>query len=217
MLGGGTQACKSPAATALQVLHIVPNINTKFRSGLAFLGLGLGSLITIASEPLIRQMLRFHKKDINTGKSPPEAGIAVVCIAAVLMPAGQFWFAWTALPPIHWIWPILAGIPYGMGATASFVYATNYLGFSYGIFVASVMIGNTIWRGVLGGCLPLAGPAMYKALGVEWAASLLDFFLVATAPVPFIFHLRGPSIRHSSKVIQYARQEEARLAGTARA
>lgn len=94
--------------------------------------ISIGCFIVIGTEPLLRRMINSHKKDPETGKVPPEAMVSVVCIAAVLVPAGELWFAWTCVPPIHWIWPILAGIPFGAGNTAIFIYASNYLAHSYG-------------------------------------------------------------------------------------
>lgn len=54
-----------------------------------------------------------HKKDPETGKPSQEAMISVICIGALASPLGQLWFAWTCEPPIHWIWPVLAGILFG--------------------------------------------------------------------------------------------------------
>ncbi|KAK5053521.1 hypothetical protein LTR16_010739, partial [Cryomyces antarcticus] len=76
-------------------------------TGLAFCGIGCGSLIVIASEPLIRKIINSHKPDPETGKPPPEAMISVVCGAAILIPVGELIFAWTCTPNVHWIWPIL--------------------------------------------------------------------------------------------------------------
>ena len=101
-------------------------------TGLAFTGLAVGCFIVISSEPLLRRMINSHKKDPETGKVPPEAMVSVICIAAVLVPIGELWFAWTCVPPVHWIWPILAGIPFGAGNTAVFIYTSNYLAGSYG-------------------------------------------------------------------------------------
>lgn len=145
-------------------------------SGLAFTGLAVGCFLVIGTEPLLRRMINSHKKDPETGKVPPEAMISVVCIAAILVPVGELWFAWTCVPPVHWIWPILAGIPFGAGNTAVFIYASNYLAHSYGskyptclseinadgmfvVYAASAMAGNSVIRSLLGGTLPLAGPA----------------------------------------------------------
>ena len=80
-------------------------------TGLAFIGLAVGCLLVIGLEPLIRRMINAHKKDPETGKIPIEAMVSVICIGAVLAPVGQLWFAWTCIPPVHWIWPMSSGIP----------------------------------------------------------------------------------------------------------
>lgn len=169
--------------------------------------------MVIAAEPFIRRLIARYPKDPATGKPPPESSIVVVCVAGLLIPAGQFWFAWTAAPPRHWVLPILAGIPYGMGATANFIYALNYLAYSYGIYAASIMAGNTVWRCVLGGALPLAGAKMFEDMGPGPAGSVLGGILGVMAPVPFLFWKFGPKIRGKSKVIKEAREEERRLRG----
>ena len=101
-------------------------------SGLAFTGMAIGCFIVLGTEPLLRRMINNHRKDPETGKVPPEAMVSVVCIAAALAPIGELWFAWTCVPPVHWVWPILAGIPFGAGNTGVFIYASNYLAQSYG-------------------------------------------------------------------------------------
>lgn len=55
-------------------------------TGLAYIGLGIGGFVTIASEPLLRRMINSHKPDPETGKPPPESMVSVVCIAAILVP-----------------------------------------------------------------------------------------------------------------------------------
>jgi len=62
--------------------------------GLGYMGIGIGGVITIASEPLLRRMINSHKKDPETGKPYPEAMVSVVVIAAVLVPVGEMIFAW---------------------------------------------------------------------------------------------------------------------------
>lgn len=86
--------------------------------------------------------------------------VAVVCIAAVCCPVGEMIFAWTCTPDVHWIAPIIAGIPFGAGNCGVFIYASNYLVHSYGIYAASALAGNAVLRSAMGGTLPLAGPAM---------------------------------------------------------
>lgn len=68
--------------------------------GLSFSGIGLGSMIAIVCEPLIRKWIHSYKPDAETDP-PPEAMVSVVCLAAILIPAGQIWFAWTCTPNVH--------------------------------------------------------------------------------------------------------------------
>lgn len=185
-------------------------------TGLSYCGIGLGSIIIICLEPAIRKMINSHKPDPETGKPPPEAMVSVVCIAAVLVPAGELIFAWTCTPNVHWIVPILAGIPFGAGNCAVFIYASNYLVHSYGIYAASAMAGNSVFRSVLGGTLPLAGPSMYAALGPHWSGTLLGLLEVALIPIPFVFWRYGHKIREKSALIRQMREDHERLEGKKR-
>ncbi|KAJ5582127.1 hypothetical protein N7535_000747 [Penicillium sp. DV-2018c] len=183
-------------------------------SGLAFLGIGIGSLITIACEPLIRRLINSHPKDPATGKVYPEAMVSFVCICAALIPAGELWFAWTCAPAsIHWIAPILAGIPFGAGNTGVFIYSSNYLTGSYGMYAASALAGNSVMRSLLGGLLPLAGANMYDRLGPNWAGTLLGLLEVAIVPIPFVFYKYGHKIRMKSPLITRMQEEKLKLAG----
>ena len=82
-------------------------------TGLSFLGNGVGTLIAIALEPVFRHMIQSHKPDPETGRPSLDSMMSVVCIGALASPIGELWFAWTSTPPVHWIWPILAGILFG--------------------------------------------------------------------------------------------------------
>jgi len=138
-------------------------------SGLAFVGIGLGTVLAVASEPLSRKIYNMHSIDPDTEKRPPEARILVTAIAAVVIPLAILWFAWTCVPvSIHWVWPILSGIPYGLGNTCVFLHANNYLVTSYDVYAASAVAGNAVVRSILGGVMPLFAPIMYRRMGPNW-------------------------------------------------
>lgn len=179
-------------------------------TGLAYIGLGLGGVVTISCEPLIRRWINSHKPDPATGRPPPESMISIVCVAAVLVPIGELIFAWTCTPNIHWIAPLIAGtylhgtrtieltpsgIPFGAGNCAIFIYASNYLVYSFGIYAASALASNAVLRSVMGGGLPLAGSQMYKSLGPHWSGTMLGLLELAMAPIPFIFYRYGHKVR----------------------
>ena len=146
-------------------------------------------------------MINSHAPDPATGKPPPEAMVSMVCIASILLPAGELWFAWTCTPNVHWIVPIIAGIPFGAGNTGIFIYASNYLVHSYGIYAASALAGNAVLRSILGATLPLAGDVMYSSLGPHWAGTLLALLEAACIPIPFVFYRYGGKIRMKSALI----------------
>jgi hypothetical protein len=183
-------------------------------SGLAFLGIGIGVLVTIACEPLVRRLINNHKVDPETGKVHPEAMVSFVCICSILIPIGELWFAWTCAPAsIHWIVPLLAGIPFGAGNTGVFIYASNYLTHSYGMYAASALAGNSVIRSVLGGVLPLVGSYMYDSLGPNWAGTLLGLLEVAIVPIPFVFYKYGHKIRMKSNLIVRMQEDKKKLEG----
>lgn len=186
---------------------------TTAQQGLSFVGIGIGTFIMIFAEPLIRKLINSHKKDPATGTVPPEAAISIVVVGAILIPVGELWFAWTCLPTsIPWAVPIAAGIPFGAGNTVVFIYATNYLAHSYGIYAASAMAGNAMIRSLLGGTLPLAGPSMYANLGSRWASCLCGLLEVLIIPIPFVFYRYGAKIREKSTLIRKMQEDRARAA-----
>lgn len=140
--------------------------------------------------------------------------VAFICIASILIPIGELWFAWTCAPAsIHWIVPLLAGVPFGAGNTGVFIYASSYLTGSYGMYAASALAGNSVIRSILGGVLPLAGTAMYDTLGPNWAGTLLGLLEVLIIPIPFVFYKYGHKIREKSKMIMRLQEEKRKLEG----
>ena len=170
-------------------------------AGLSYCGIGTGTAIAVALEPLIRKIITMHPLDPHTGRPAPEAAVFAVCLGSILIPIGEFWFAWTARPSIHWIVPILAGLPFGLGNGLVFIYATNYMAGSYTVYAASALAGNSIIRYGLAGLLPLAGSKMYGTLGANWAGTLLALIEVLLIPIPFIFYKFGHKIRLQSPMI----------------
>lgn len=171
-------------------------------SGLSYLGIGIGIVLVIVTEPLIRRVINMWPRDPATGKPPPEAIAFIMAIGSLLSPVGQFGFAWTGVPArIHWIIPMLFGIPFGAGNTLSFVYSSNYLARAYGIYAASALASNAVIRSLFGATLPLAGSRMYAVLSPQMAGTVCGIMLVAMIPIPFIFWRYGVAIQRRSKIM----------------
>lgn len=173
--------------------------------GLAFLGILIGILFAEAyTFPIY---FRYKKKTLAASRPlPPEARLPDSFAGCIALPAGLFWFAWTAAPPTHWLAPVAAGIPFGFGMVAVFLPVFNYLLDSYTIFAASVMAANLILRSIFGTIFPLFTTYMYRDLSVGWAGSIPAFLSLACAPMPFLFYKYGPQIR---KRCHYSSQSEA--------
>lgn len=130
-----------------------------------------------------------------------------MCLGAVLAPLGQLAFSWTCLPvTISHLVPIACGVPFGLGNTLCFLYGSNYLAAAYGEYAASALAGNTVMRSIFGAVIPLAGPAMYGAMGARWAGTLLGILEVVLVPIPVVFYFWGDRIRGKSKVIREMRE-----------
>lgn len=129
-------------------------------------------------------------------------------LGAISTSIGQLGFSWTCLPThIHWIAPILFGVPFGAGNTLCFIYGSNYIAGSYSIYAASALASNTVIRSIVGGTLPLAGPKLYQTLSPQWAGTLLGLLEVISIPIPFVFWRYGSRIRNKSKMIKKLQDE----------
>ncbi|KAJ5101147.1 hypothetical protein N7456_007199 [Penicillium angulare] len=170
-------------------------------AGLSYCGIGTGTAVAVVLEPFIRKIIHMHPKDPSTGRPVPEAAVFAVCAGSIMIPIGEFWFSWTARPSVHWISPILAGLPFGFGNGLVFIYSINYLAGSYTVYAASSLAGNSIVRYGLAGVLPLAGNKMYRTMGADWAGTMLALIEVALIPIPFIFYKYGHKIRMRSPMI----------------
>lgn len=126
--------------------------------GLSFIGLGIGEFGgMIISRPIINALTSWflRGKDRKEELKKPEFRLIPAMLGAVLIPVGMFWFAFTGYRSIHWIVPILAGIPFGWGVVLVFSSVFNYLVDAYREWSASAMAANTFLRCVMAGGFPL--------------------------------------------------------------
>ena len=109
------------------------------------------------------------------------------------------WYAWTPRPSVHWIVPVLAGVPFGWGTLASFLSCMSYIVDTYLVTnSASAVAANGVIRFALGAAFPLFIIQVYQKLGVHWAGSLFAFISVAMIPVPWVFFWKGKELRRRS-------------------
>ncbi len=94
--------------------------------GLAFLGILVGVLLAVVTAIIIDRQIyykKYYRKAQSEGKGnvAPERRLYAAMLGSFGITIGLFWFGWTARPSIHWISPILAGIPFAWGNLSIFI------------------------------------------------------------------------------------------------
>ncbi|KAG2055312.1 MFS general substrate transporter [Suillus hirtellus] len=167
-------------------------------TGLAFIGIGIGMLSAISTQPLWNRLYARETAKYN-GDPPPEMRLIMGQVGAILVPVGLFWLAFTTYPQVHWIAPIIASVPFGSGIYFVFTSTFTYLVTAYRPIAASAMASNSAMRSAFAATFPLFAGAMYDRLGTVGATALLAGLATLMAPLPFIFYRIGARLRKSSR------------------
>ncbi|KAF2801672.1 bicyclomycin resistance protein [Mytilinidion resinicola] len=164
-------------------------------TGLAYLGMGIGSLLSLFVFSHFSDKLMKERAKAESGSVKPEYRLPPMIYGAISLPIGLFWYGWSADQHIHWIMPILGTVFVGAGMLLIFMCTLTYIVDSFALYAASALAANTMLRSVVGAVLPLAGTPMYNALGIGWGNSLLGFIAVALVPLPIVFGRYGEYLR----------------------
>ncbi|KAF2876078.1 major facilitator superfamily protein [Massariosphaeria phaeospora] len=180
-------------------------------AGLAFLPIAAGAcvafLICLLWDSIL---LRAKERGLEWTKKEEFRRLPLACLGGPLYVISLLWIAWTASADIHWIVPMLSGIPFGAGFVLIFISLLNYMADAYREYSASAAAAASCSRSVLGALLPLAGPSMYAKLGTNWGNSLLAFLSLGMSVIPFVFIRYGDRIREGSKFSQEVLQKRER-------
>jgi MFS family permease len=96
--------------------------------GLAFLSIGVGSMIACAIYIYYDSVLRnARERDAPWSRKEESRRLPLACVGGPFIVISCFWVGWTANSSIHWIVPILSGIPFGVGFLLIFMALLNYL------------------------------------------------------------------------------------------
>lgn len=182
-------------------------------AGLAFLPIIVGAVIALGIFVWYDKILQRAKKANAHWASIEEyRRLPLACLGGPLYVISLFWLGWSAAPHVHWIVPMLAGVPFGMGFLLIFMALLNYITDAYEVYAASGMAATSFSRSIFGAVLPLAAAPMYKTLGVSWASSLLGFLSLAMSVIPFVFIKYGDRIRENSRFCQELKKRKEQIA-----
>ncbi|OIW25633.1 MFS general substrate transporter [Coniochaeta ligniaria NRRL 30616] len=161
--------------------------------GLAYLGFGFGTLLSMAITTKYSDRLMRAATDT---KARPELRLKLMMYFSPAIPVGFFWYGWAAETRTHWIVPILGTFVIGFGSL--FVMLTTHI-YLVDVFdaqaAASALSAALITRILFGTFLPFCAAPLYGRLGLGWGNSLLGFLVLALSPVPFVFYRYGSVLR----------------------
>ncbi|QSZ33575.1 hypothetical protein DSL72_005143 [Monilinia vaccinii-corymbosi] len=163
--------------------------------GLAYIGLGLGFFLGLLVVARISDVTVVRMTKANNGVFEPEMRLPACIFFACFIPISFFWYGWSIQGGVHWIVPIIGLIPFGFGMMGIFIPIQTYVIDSFPAFAASGIAALTVSRSLFGAFLPLAGPAMYEALGYGWGNSVLGLIALALIPAPMIIYKYGGRVR----------------------
>lgn len=168
--------------------------------GLAYMGFAVGCVFAYSGLLFFLMKVIIPKFKNNT--FTPEAFLILAMCASWCLPLSLFLFGWAA--GTHWIVPIVAEFFFVLAVFNLFQATFAYLSISYPKYVASVFAGNGLCRSVFACAFPLFGTAMYNNLAIDgypvgWGSSLVGFFTIALALIPFVLYKYGATLRARSK------------------
>ncbi|WPG99939.1 Hypothetical protein R9X50_00276200 [Acrodontium crateriforme] len=164
-------------------------------TGLGYLGLGSGMLISLAVFGLSSDRLMQTMAKNSSRGARPEHRLLPLLVATPLVPAGIFLYGWSAQLYAPWIATLIGTALLGAGLNATLMSLQTYLIDAFSLHAASVMAASTILRSLCGALLPLAAPGLFEELGLGWGCSVLGFIAIIFIPLPVILIRYGRDLR----------------------
>jgi hypothetical protein len=140
-----------------------------YQVGLSFLGLFVGMLLAILSDPIwrwnYRRLMRNREKATGEkGGTEPEFRLPQTIIGTQLTWIGLFGFGWTTYSFVHWIVPIFFSGVIGMGIIWCYAGIFTFLVESFPLHAASALAANSFARSVFAAAFPLFGNQVRSSL-----------------------------------------------------
>ncbi|RSH94280.1 hypothetical protein EHS25_004083 [Saitozyma podzolica] len=168
------------------------------QSGLCFLGIGLGQVLAVLSQPLFHRHYRQIAARSPDGIAPPESRLIPGFFGVIACPLGLLLLGLLSFENVPWILPILGSLFFGVGMVYSFTSTFTYLVDAYRPVAASALASNSFLRSAFAAGFPLFGHQLYVRLGAIGGTCLLAGLMALTIPLPFVFYRIGARIRQRS-------------------
>ncbi|GAA5855549.1 hypothetical protein JCM8547_007886 [Rhodosporidiobolus lusitaniae] len=167
-------------------------------SSLPFLGTFVGAVFSVPVNLWFQK--RYLAEVKHAGKHLPEMRLPPAATGGPLIVVAFLWLGWGGYKlSVHWIVPVLSGLPQGIGSVLTFRAIQTYTIDAYGHYSASALAAAVVSRSVAGAVFPLFAPALFHAIGTQWACTLLAGVMLLLCPVPFLFQRYGARLRKNSR------------------
>ncbi|PSS18916.1 hypothetical protein PHLCEN_2v3176, partial [Hermanssonia centrifuga] len=151
--------------------------------GLSFLGVFIGLCIAMASQVLWNRA-RARIFEQYGSNPPPEVWLSMGKLGGILVPISLYILAFTTYRHVHWIAPMIASIPFGIGICFVYTSTFTYLVTAFRPMAAAALTGCAIMRTSFAAGFPMFSNAMYARLGTVGATALLAGLMTLMVPLP---------------------------------
>ncbi|KAI1120243.1 putative MFS multidrug transporter [Nemania abortiva] len=164
-------------------------------SGLSYIGIGVGFIIGVLTIGATSDRVMAKHTKLNDNVAVPEIRLNVCVYFSFLVPTSFFWYGWSANQHAFWLAPITGLACFGLGMIGIFLPLQTYMIDAFPEYAASSTAALASSRNVVGTFLPLAGPYLYKSIGLGWGNTLLGFIALALIPAPYFIAKYGGQLR----------------------
>lgn len=164
-------------------------------AGLAYLGLGFGSLVGLILFAKTSDMVTVRLTKANGNVFEPEMRMVTAFFPLLFIPVSFFWYGWATYARTHWIVPLLGLVPFGFAQVGINATVQAFLIDASGSYAASSMACVTAVRCLFGAFLPLVGPNLYGKLGLGWGNTLLGLISLLMVPLTYTVYKFGQKLR----------------------
>lgn len=175
------------------------------QASLVILAIGVGVILTFLPRFYDIHVVASRRKEGKTLQ--PEDKLFGFYVAAPVLAAGLWWFAWTVPPLVNGIspWVSIASLVFvGFSVVEFDNVLCGYLCDTYASYAGSANAPMAFLRAMLSGCFPLFGHKLFHGLGANNALFILASVATAYCGVAFIFGRFGRSIRARSPFAEKA-------------
>jgi hypothetical protein len=184
---------------------------TYYETGLVQCAVIVGEFLGLVAS-IYQDKLYFRSASANKerpGKPIPEARLYLSIPGSFVgLTGGLFFYAWTSYSHIHWILPTIGLAFVGFGMATVVTALTGYILDSYSKYAASAVAGVAFLENSFAAFLPLATQSLYRALGFNWASSLLGFLALGLSFIPVVLMVYGRRIREGSAFMRETMYED---------